>query len=303
MRVDEDADGQRIDNFVASELKGVPRSRVYRLLRKGEVRVNARRVRPSARVVAGDLVRLPPVRIEPAPSRSSPGLAGKLLADVIYEDSKLLVINKPAGVAVHGGSGISLGVVEALRAARSDLTALGLVHRLDRETSGCLVLAKRRSALRALHADFREGRVTKRYLAACCGNWPYGRHTVDAPLEVRHRRGGERHVLVSPGGKDAQTLFVPEGFYEGFTLLSAEPLSGRTHQIRVHAAVAGYPLLMDQRYGDAERNAGFRRAGLKRLFLHAQSIAFADESGNEQLFTAPLASDLEAFLATARKLQ
>ena len=301
--VDADSDGQRIDNFVARALKGVPRSRIYRLLRKGEVRVNGRRVKQSARIVAGDKVRLPPVHIKKKDAAESPGLTAALLDRILFEDRRLLVINKPSGVAVHGGSGVSVGVIEALRGARPDLKDLGLVHRIDRETSGCLVLAKRRSALRALHTDFREGRVSKRYLAACCGDWPFGKRTVDAPLQTRTRRHGERFVVVSDQGKPAKTVFAPEAVYDGFSILSVEPLTGRTHQIRVHAASTGFPLAMDERYGDPEKNAALKRAGLKRLFLHAQSIAFADDAGNELLFTAPLADDLDAFLARSRKLQ
>lgn len=301
--VDEDSDGQRIDNFVARQLAGVPRSRIYRLLRKGEVRVNGGRVKQAARVAAGDKVRLPPVHIKTRQSPTSPGITAALLDCIIFEDKRVLVINKPSGIAVHGGSGVSVGVVEALRGARPDLTDLGLVHRIDRETSGCLVLAKRRSALRALNEAFREGRVFKRYLAGCCGDWPYGRHTVDAPLQTRTRRQGERHVVVSRQGKAAKTVFAPEAVYDGFSIVSAEPHTGRTHQIRVHAASTGFPLAMDERYGDPEKNTLLKRAGLKRLFLHAQSIAFADDAGNEQLFTAPLADDLDAFVTKSRQLQ
>ncbi len=299
-----DADGQRIDNFVLAELKGLPRSRVYRLLRKGEVRVNGKRVGQSDRLAHGDEVRLPPVSIElKAPKTAPEGLSKTLLDCVIFEDKRVLVINKPSGIAVHGGSGVSFGVVEALRAARPDLKELGLVHRLDRETSGCLVLAKRRSALRSLNEDFREGRVEKRYLAGCVGHWPHGRLTVDAPLEVRNRKGGERHVIVSESGKAAKTKFAPEAFFDGLTVLSVEPLTGRTHQIRVHAASVQHPLAGDARYGDPEADQVLAHARLPRLFLHAQSIAFADGSGNEQLYNAPLAPDLDAFLKRLRRQQ
>lgn len=300
---DEDA-GQRIDNFVIGAFKGLPKSRVYRLLRKGEVRVNGKRVRQAQRLVAGDEVRLPPVRLEPRSEPQVPAeMAKRLLDQTIFEDKRLLVINKPAGMAVHGGSGLSFGVVECLRTARSDLADLGLVHRLDRETSGALVLAKRRSALRELNASFREGRVEKRYLAGCVGHWPHGDIVCDAPLEVRHRQQGERHVVVAASGKAAETRFSPQAFYDGFTMVAVEPLTGRTHQIRVHAARLLQPLAMDLRYGDEEANEKFKKRGLKRLFLHAQSIAFADTSGNEQLFSAPLANDLERFLRNRRRQQ
>ena len=303
VRIDEERAGQRIDNFLAGELRGLPRSRLYRLLRKGEVRVNGSRAKPSDRLVVGDEVRLPPVRLAPASHRPNPALADRLLNSIVFEDKRLLVISKPSGVAVHGGSGVSSGVVEALRGARPDLADLGLVHRLDRETSGCLVLAKRRSALRRAHAAFRAGRVSKRYFAGCAGHWEHGSIEISEPLEVRNRKGGQRHVVVHPDGKPAVTRFSPLAFYDGFTIVGAEPLTGRTHQIRVHAATAGYPLLGDERYGDAAVNAAFAARGLKRLFLHAQSIGFADESGNEQLFSAPLADDLDAFVATGRRQQ
>jgi len=198
---------------------------------------------------------------------------------------------------VHGGSGISHGVIELLRHARPELKDLSLVHRLDRETSGCLVLAKRRSALRELHAKFREGVVEKNYLGLAVGDWQFGEQVIDKPLLVQHRKGGERHVVVSSGGKSAQTRVQLSRTFGKYSLLQCSPLTGRTHQIRVHLQSVGHPLLGDDRYGDAEENALARKFGLKRLFLHAQSIAFPDDSGNELHFTSPLADDLEAFLA------
>jgi len=215
---------------------------------------------------------------------------------IIYEDGRLLVVNKPAGVAVHGGSGVSHGVIELLRAARPELRDLSLVHRIDRETSGCLVLAKRRSTLRELHARFRDGVVEKNYLALVLGDWQLGDRLVDAPLLVTHRKGGERHVIVSADGKPAQTRFRLSRGYRDYSLVQCQPLTGRTHQIRVHAAHVGHPLAGDERYGDPVANARLADLGLRRLFLHAQSIAFPDESGNELHFTAPLADDLQRFL-------
>ncbi len=304
VKVSEETVGQRIDNFLIRELAGVPKGRLYKAIRKGEVRVNGGRIRQTYRLAAGDEVRLPPLRVaaEREPQITG-GLSERLLGSVVFEDKRVLVINKPSGIAVHGGSGISAGVIEGLRAARPDLAELGLVHRLDRETSGVLVMAKRRSALRSLHAAFREGRVSKRYLAACVGHWPFGERSVDLALEVRNRAGGERHVVADAGGKAALTHFAPQAFYDGFTVLSAEPETGRTHQIRVHAEALGHPLAMDVRYGDDDANRVLKRRGLKRLFLHAQSIGFADESGNEQLFSAPLADDLEAWLGKSRRQQ
>jgi len=286
---------QRIDNYLRRELPGVPKGRIYRLLRKGEVRVNGGRVKPEYRLVSGDEVRIPPVRLEEKPS--PPQQASDRLAEhIVFEDRHLLVINKPSGIAVHGGSGVSFGAIELLRQARPELKDLSLVHRLDRETSGVLVMAKRRSALRRLHALFRDGVVEKHYLALVTGDWQLGDQRVDAPLEVRHRQGGERHVIVSRSGKPAETRFRLSKTYGVASLLQCSPKTGRTHQIRVHAAHAGHPLLGDERYGDAEANRAAADAGLKRLFLHAQSIGFPDASGNEQHFTAPLADDLETFL-------
>ncbi len=299
VEIDAEDAGQRIDNFLKKHLPGVPKSRVYRLLRRGEVRINGSRIRADYRLRQGDEVRIPPARLRPAGSPPSAAAAERLAGRVLYEDDRLLVIDKPAGTAVHGGSGISHGVIEQLRFARPELKDLALVHRLDRETSGCLVLAKRRSALRALHAAFREGRVEKNYLALVAGDWQAGERLVEAPLYVHHRAGGERHVVVSPQGKPAATRFRLSQRYGGtFSLLQCQPLTGRTHQVRVHAAHAGHPLVVDDRYGDPAANAAAKRAGLQRLFLHAQSIAFPDPHGNELHFTAPLAPDLAAFLGS-----
>jgi 23S rRNA pseudouridine955/2504/2580 synthase len=296
IRIDEELAGQRIDNFLRRELPGVPTGRLYRILRRGEVRVNGGRVRAEYKLLAGDEVGVPPVRINVEGARA-PAAAGRaLLGHILFEDRLILVVNKPAGMAVHGGSGISHGVIEILRSARPELRDLSLAHRLDRETSGCLVLAKRRSALRMLHAMFREGRVEKNYLALAIGDWQRGEQLIDAPLFVQHRQSGERHVVVNPEGKLAQTRIRLSRSFGRFSLLQCQPLTGRTHQIRVHAAHAGHPLAGDERYGDSEKNAELRKRGLKRLFLHAQSIAFPDEHGNEQHFTAPLADDLDRFL-------
>jgi len=296
--IGQDRAGQRIDNFLRNELPGVPKGRLYRLLRRGEVRVNGGRVRAEYRLQPGDEVRVPPARIREDGPTPSMRIATAMLDRVLYEDKRLLVIDKPTGVAVHGGSGISHGVVELLRHARSDLKDLALVHRLDRETSGCLVLAKRRSALRELHARFREGMVEKNYLALVSGDWQFGDRLLDFPLEVKHRQGGERHVIVSEAGKSAATHISLSRTYGVYSLLQCRPETGRTHQIRVHLAHAGHPIVGDERYGDAEVNQQARSLGLPRLFLHAQSIAFADDSGNELHFTAPLAADLERFLTT-----
>ena len=301
VRVGEDAAGQRVDNFLRKELPGLPRSRLYRLLRRGEVRVNGGRVRADHRLRAGDEVRVPPARLR-QPGAPPPAASARSLAErVLYEDARVLVVDKPAGVAAHGGSGIAHGAIERLRHARPDLPELALVHRLDRETSGCLVLAKRRSALRDLHEQFRAGVVEKNYLALVAGDWQLGERLVEAPLLVRHRRNGERHVIVDEAGKAAATRFRLARRYGAWSLLQCQPLTGRTHQIRVHAAWCGHPLVVDERYGDEAANGAARDAGLRRLFLHAQSIAFPVEGGGERHYTAPLAAELEDFLATLER--
>ncbi len=297
VRIDADRAGQRIDNFLRTQLPGVPKGRLYRLLRRGEVRVNGGRVRAEYRLAEGDEVRVPPARIRAAGAPPREKQAIRILEQVLYEDKRLLVINKPSGVAVHGGSGISHGVIELLRHARPELSDLGLVHRLDRETSGCLVIAKRRSALRALHVKFREGQVEKNYLALVVGDWQFGEQCIDAPLVVTNRKGGERHVVVRKDGKPARTLVRLSRTYSKYSLLQCSPETGRTHQIRVHLQSVGFPIAGDVRYGDETANRSASKKGLKRLFLHAQSIAFADDSGNDLHFTAPLPDELERFLA------
>jgi len=297
IRIDQEQAGQRIDNFLRRELPGVPKGRLYRLLRRGEVRVNGGRIRAEYKLQEGDEVRVPPARIRAPGDAPSGGLADMMAGRVIYEDKRLLVVDKPTGIAVHGGSGISHGVIELLRHARPELRDLSLVHRLDRETSGVLVLAKRRSALRELHARFRDGVVEKNYLGLSIGDWQLGEQVIDKPLLVEHRKGGERHVVVSGGGKQAQTRVQLSRTFGKYSLLQCAPLTGRTHQIRVHLNALGHPLAGDERYGDEEENRREKKFGLKRLFLHAQSIAFPDNSGNELHFTAPLADDLEQFLS------
>jgi 23S rRNA pseudouridine955/2504/2580 synthase len=245
-------------------------------------------------------VRIPPARINSGPGTAAPGRIASLEDQIIFEDKRILVVNKPSGLAVHGGSGISHGAIELMREARPECRDLSLVHRLDRETSGCLVFAKKRSALRELHERFRLGTVEKNYLALVAGDWQFGEQLVDVPLLVEHRKNGERHVVVSGGGKSAKTMFRLSRTFGQYSLMQCQPQSGRTHQIRVHALHTGHPILGDDRYGDAAANATAKKFGLKRLFLHAQSIAFPDDSGNELHFTAPLPEDLDRFLQRIR---
>src|SRR5579862_3093090 len=291
--------GQRIDNWLMRHFKTVPRSRVYRLLRKGEVRVNRKRIDAEYRLAAGDELRLPPVRIEPSsePGRPSTSLQALIERAVIHQDKHLLVIDKPAGVAVHGGSGMSYGVIEALRASRPRET-LELVHRLDRDTSGCLAVARDRSTLTALHALIRNGGMHKTYLALVAGSWQLGTKRIDAPLATDNRQHGERHVRVAQAGKDSVSVFKPVQFFGSLaTLVEVDIPTGRTHQIRVHASYAGHPLLGDDKYGDRARNADLKSAGLKRTFLHAQSVAFEwPGSGVPFHARAPLPSELAAVL-------
>jgi 23S rRNA pseudouridine955/2504/2580 synthase len=298
-RIAPDEAGQRIDNFLLRHFKSVPRSRVYRLLRKGEVRVNRKRVDAEYRLVSGDELRLPPVRIdtEGAMGKPSSSLIELIETAIVIQDPHLLVIDKPAGVAVHGGSGMSFGVIEALRASRPRET-LELVHRLDRDTSGCLVIARDRATLRSLHALIREGGMHKSYLALVAGSWQLGKKRIDAPLDTDNRDHGERHVRVATRGKQSVSVFEPVQFFGKLaTLMQVDIPTGRTHQIRVHAAYAGHPLLGDDKYGDRERNAEMRQFGLKRSFLHAQSVAFdAPASGVPFHASAPLPEDLVAVL-------
>lgn len=315
--------GQRLDKVLAQLLSAVPRSHLFRLIRRGEVRVNGHRARPEQRLNAGDRLRLPPVRIssELAPAAAAgggPGAAGlrpravpaglirAVESAIVHSDERLLVLDKPAGLAVHGGSGVSFGVIEALRASRPHET-LELAHRLDRDTSGILMVARRRSALRTVHALLREGAVSKSYLALVAGRWQLGHRRIDAPLRTDLRVGGERTVRVARGGaggrgaraaKPALTEFrLIQHYGAGASLIEATLHTGRTHQIRVHAAHAGHPIVGDQKYGDPAVNAELHELGLSRMFLHAHSCSLVwPESGQEQSFSAPLPEELKRLL-------
>lgn len=295
LTVDERHAGQRIDNFLILCLKGVPKSRIYRILRRGEVRVNQGRKRQDYRLQEGDVVRIPPLRYEAERAAPQPGQRDlrAIGESVLYEDRNVLVLDKPAGMAVHGGSGRSYGVIEALRALRPDDRFLELVHRLDRDTSGCLMVARRRSALRSLHAALREGRVDKRYLALVQGRWRGGARTVDAPLRKNQLRSGERVVRVDAEGREARTRFVPRATSARASLVEAQLLTGRTHQVRVHAASVGHPLAGDGKYGERMFNKQIRELGLRRHFLHAASLRFPDpDTGEPRRVEAPLPADL-----------
>lgn len=301
LAVDEDSAGQRIDHFLARLLKGVPKSHVYRILRSGEVRLNGKRVGPDARLAAGDSIRVPPIRIAAPPPRAHPAPA--LAVPVVYEDEHFLAVNKPAGLAVHGGSGIAHGLIESLRAARPDARFLELVHRLDRDTSGLLLVAKRRSALTELHRMLRDGEIDKRYVVLVRGRWRDEKRTVRLPLHKFSTRGGERRVRVDDAtGREAVTTFrrlqVWRDHDPPLALLEAELLTGRTHQIRVHLTHLGFPLAGDDKYGDFAWNRTLAREGLERMFLHAERLSFAHPvTGVPMALHADVPSDLAGYLS------
>lgn len=299
LEISEENSEQRLDNFLISYLKGVPKTRIYRIIRKGEVRVNKGRIDVSYKLQPGDIVRIPPIRVAEKPDEVivQPSLRFSLENHIIYEDDGFIVLNKPCGFAVHGGSGVNSGVIEALRQIRPQQKFLELVHRLDKETSGCLLIAKKRSALRALHELFRGTGIQKTYLALLAGQFNRKKQLVDAPLLKNVNQGGERMVTVSQAGKSAETLFTRLKQYQEATLVHAAPKTGRTHQIRVHAAWLGHPIVGDDRYGDDAVNKAFKKRGYKRLFLHAEQLQFAHPvTGAALHFTAPLPEDLQALL-------
>lgn len=298
IEADETVAGQRVDNMLAKVLKGVPRQHIYRLLRTGQVRVNSARVDPTYRVQQGDRVRIPPVRIAQRPA-PQPAASMRFQPSVVYEDEHLVAVDKPAGLAVHGGSGISRGLIEAMRLARPQLRFLELVHRLDRDTSGILLLAKKRSALTALHAALREGEMRKRYTLLVHGRFTAPRREVDVALTKYLLPGGDRRVKAGAGGLASRTVFTRLRLIGAYSLLQAELLTGRTHQIRVHAAHIGHPIAGDEKYGDFAANKALARQGLKRMFLHAGRIEFRHPATGAPLaLEAPLPPELSAFLAT-----
>lgn len=295
IEIEEDQAGQRIDNFLRTALKGVPKSLIYRLLRKGEVRVNKKRIKPDGRLQAGDLVRIPPVRVaEPGQQPlAGQGLLNVLEQSVLYESDALLVINKPSGLAVHGGSGINLGLIEALRQLRPTARFLELVHRLDRDTSGCILVAKKRSMLRFLHEGLRNKQIDKIYHALVSGRWESRDQVVDAPLLKNELKSGERIVRVQDAGKASVTRFkVLRRFGAQSTLVEARPVTGRTHQIRVHAQFRGHPIIGDEKYGTDEVNNQMRQRGITRLFLHAARLRLTLPDGQTLDITAPLEPSL-----------
>ncbi len=311
IQIDEASEGQRIDNFLTKMLKGVPKPHIYRILRSGEVRVNKGRVDASYKLVLNDIVRIPPIRTSVQP-KSTEAFSSKPKFDqaIIYEDQSLLVINKPAGFAVHGGSGVSRGVIEQLREERPTAKFLELVHRLDRDTSGVLLLAKKRTALVALHEAIRENRTDKRYAVLVAGEWTEAKKRVVMHLQKYVLPSGERRVnVVTDKQKDkhneaqiSETIFYLKESFEGFSLLEAKLITGRTHQLRVQLAHLGFPIVGDDKYGDFDLNKQLQKKGLKRMFLHSSETKLQHPMTEERLrLVAPLPPALENFLHSLTK--
>lgn len=304
IEIESDQAGQRLDNFLLAKLKGVPKSLIYRIIRKGEVRVNKGRSKPEYKIQDGDIIRIPPIHQE---EKSHPPISqnlnkvNQLEQQIIFEDDHILVLNKPSGLAVHGGSGLQFGAIEALRALRPDARFLELVHRLDRDTSGILLIAKKRSALRHLHEQLRNKQMQKNYLALVRGIWPSHIKVIEAPLLKNILQSGERVVKVSSEGKPSETRFKVEERFEFATLVRASPITGRTHQIRVHTLHAGHPIALDPRYGDLNFDDKMKGYGLHRLFLHAAQLKFIHPSTLESVqFDAPLDSDMKNIISKLR---
>ncbi|MGE3392015.1 MAG: RluA family pseudouridine synthase [Gammaproteobacteria bacterium] len=286
---------RRLDNYLGSVLRDVPRTLIYRIIRTGEVRVNGRRGKPAQKLAAGDTIRVPPLQHHgDGPFALPQERLTAFESTILYEDDRVIVVDKPTGMAVHGGSGLAYGLIDIARAARPASPRIDLVHRLDRPTSGCLMFAKDMPSLRALHDALAQQRVSKHYLALVAGRFPRQPTVVDVPLDVRHREAHERHTVASAVGVAAHTTFRLVRRFARCALVSAEPATGRTHQIRVHAAHLGHPLAGDTRYGDPMFNAELAALGLRRLFLHAHRLAF--ELGGHHCLEAPLPADLHSVL-------
>lgn len=300
VEIDENNEQQRIDNFLKSKLKGVPKSLIYKVIRKGEVRINKKRIKPEYKLQIGDLIRIPPIRVsEQDTDVPSVNLnkVSNIESAILFEDNHLLVINKPSGLAVHGGSGLSFGLIEGLRALRPQEKFLELVHRIDRDTSGCILVAKKRSALKHLQAQLRERTMIKQYLALVRGQWESGCNRVEAPLLKNTLKSGERVVRVDVTGKPSLTRFKIEKTFANATLVKASPVTGRTHQIRVHALHQGHPIACDPKYGDEEFDERMNQFGLKRLFLHAAELKFIHPQTEKIThITADLDNNLKATL-------
>ncbi|MGS0675260.1 23S rRNA pseudouridine(955/2504/2580) synthase RluC [Shewanella sp. 0m-4] len=305
--IDEDHVGQRIDNFLLTKLKGVPKSMIYRIVRKGEVRVNKKRIKPEYKLADGDIVRIPPVRVSESDSKPGPSAkltkVSQLEERILFEDKYLIVLNKPSGIAVHGGSGVEFGVIEAMRSLRTQQKFLELVHRLDKETSGVLLIAKKRSALRHLHDQLRYKKMQKDYVALVRGEWQSHDKVIKAPLLKLTLKSGERIVRVNKEGKESETRFKVLQRYSDSTLVQASPVTGRTHQIRVHCQFAGHPIACDEKYSEQKFDDSMRAQGLNRLFLHAAQLKFTHPETEEVMqVKAPLDLILESTLKKLKKV-
>ena len=300
--IEDDQDAQRIDNYLMRVLKGVPKSKIYRILRKGEVRVNKKRVKPTYKIQVNDEIRIPPVKIEESSSNVPATSKISFIEEaILYEDDRLIIVNKPSGIAVHGGSGLNYGLIEALRALRPNAPYLELVHRLDRDTSGCITIAKKRSALRHLHEQLRNNQMDKTYHALVAGKWPKKRHKVSAKLQKNQLQSGERMVFADDEGKPSETHYKTLETFDFSTLVEAKPITGRTHQIRVHCQYAGHSIANDSKYGNAEFDKEIKKLGCKRLFLHAKTLSFIHPKTEEQvIYEAPYDQELQNLVETLR---
>jgi 23S rRNA pseudouridine955/2504/2580 synthase len=299
VEVDENMEHQRIDNFLSRYLHQVPKTHIYKIIRKGEVRVNKKRIKPVYKLVIGDLIRIPPVKTEEKITHTPSTSLVKLITNsILFENNQLLVINKPSGLAVHGGSGINHGLIETLRFMYPQQKFLELVHRLDRDTSGCILIAKQRTALMSLHKQLRLRESDKRYLALTCGQWNSGERLVDAPLQKNTLKSGERIVRVDAAGKACRSLFIPKIKYNNYCLFEIKIETGRTHQIRVHAQHLKHPIAGDSKYGSFACDQRLKAKGLNRLFLHASQITIDMDfsQAGKQTFKAPLPESLQQVL-------
>ncbi len=298
LTISDDEAGQRIDNYLLRILKGVPKTHIYKIIRTGQVRVNKKRIKPIYKIKPNDVVRVPPVRFNPAkPAKPKLEFLEFIKNSIIFEDDLVLVINKPAGMAVHGGSGVNLGLIEAIRNLYPKHITLELVHRLDKPTSGCLLIAKKRSYLRQLHQALRENNIRKTYLALLKGKLTKNPIKCDKPLKKNTLKSGERMVTVDADGKAALTIFKPIKQFQDTTLAEIELITGRTHQIRVHAQNLGHAVIGDIKYGSSKANAKFKKSGLNRMFLHANQITFPHPERGELTVTAPLDDALNRILS------
>lgn len=302
-KITENEAGQRVDNYLLRHFKGVPRSHIYRILRKGEVRINKKRIKPAYKLLAGDEIRLPPVRYSSSGPRRPPDeVVQRIESRIVYDDDRVIIVNKPSGLAVHAGSGVDYGVIDAMQLLSKGADEVFLVHRLDRETSGCLLIARDRPAMLYLQQALKKGEISKHYSTLLKGRWGQGRKVIELPLLRNKIQGGERLVQVDEDGKMARSIFLPIREFKQASLMKVELITGRTHQIRVHAAESGFPVAGDRLYGDQAFNYEMKSVGLRRMFLHAQSLSFPHpDDGRMLTIDPPLDEDLQSVLDNLEK--